>query len=73
MVWGPLYAICNLTLVCSLWSAVCGLQSAVYSLQSAVCSLQMSDTGVSVTVQVAVTSVQAQNEIQTVCIENKSA
>ena len=28
---------------------------------------------VSVTVQVAVTSVQAQNEIQTVCIENKSA
>ena len=28
---------------------------------------------VSVTVQVAVTSVQAQNEIQTVCIENTSA
>ena len=28
---------------------------------------------VSVTVQVAVTSVQAQNEIQTECIENKSA
>ena len=28
---------------------------------------------VSVTVQVAVTSVQAQNEVQTVCIENTSA
>ena len=28
---------------------------------------------VSVTVQVAVTSVQAQNEMQTVCIENRSA
>ena len=29
--------------------------------------------GVSVTVQVAVTSVQAKNEIQTVCIKNTSA